>query len=388
MTAKILIVDDEPTLLRLVGYALHKAGFEIVIAQQGEEALRKVQAEKPDLVILDVMLPGLSGIEICQRLRNQPQTAHLPILMLSARDQVKDKIEGLHAGADEYVTKPIDTDELAARVEALLERTRRLRAMPPEKRGKILGFIGAKGGVGTTTVALNVAMALVQQRQAVIAAELRPYFGAFSLQLGRMLGATLGSLLDLEPEAIGERELALRLANHPSGLRLLLGPQHVAQYRELRPEQAEAVLDGLRRLADYVVVDLPAYPSPANQAAARRCDVVTVVLEPIPSCVKAAQITLDLLKTWGVGGGLVQSVVVNRVSWTTPMSAEEITEQLGSEIVGSIPPAAEACFLAEKTSVPLVAALPESVASVNLRGLAARLAPELAVGMEIQKPQG
>jgi pilus assembly protein CpaE len=371
--------------LRLIGYALHKAGFEIVVAQHGEEALRKVHSEKPDLVILDVMLPDMSGIEICQRLRNQPQTAHLPILMLSGLDQVSNKIEGLQAGADEYVTKPIDIDELVARVGALLERTRRLRALPPEKRGRVLGFIGAKGGVGATTVALNVAMALVQQKKTVIAVELRPYLGTFSLQLGRVLGATLGSLLDLEPEAIGERELALRLANHPSGLRLLFGPQHVAQYGDLRPEQADAVLDGLSRLADYVVVDLPAYPSPANRAATRHCEVVTLVLEPVLSCVKAAQVTLDLLKTWGVGGGVVHGVVVNRVGWSTPLSADEITAQLGCEVLGSVPPAAEACLAAERMSVPLVAAQPESVASGNLRELAGRLAPESVGAMEGQR---
>jgi DNA-binding response OmpR family regulator len=107
MKAKILIVDDEPMLLRLVGYALHKEGYETVIAKQGEEALGKVKTERPDLVILDIMLPDMDGIEVCRRLRGRPETTTLPVMMLSARGQVPDKVMGLRAGADEYMTKPI-----------------------------------------------------------------------------------------------------------------------------------------------------------------------------------------------------------------------------------------------------------------------------------------
>ncbi len=120
MSAKILIVDDESNLLRLIGYVLQVEGYEIVTAHSGMEALNKIQTEKPDLVILDSTLPDISGLEICQRLRRNSYTVNLPIIMLSAWVELSDKIRGLEAGADEYITKPVDPDELVARVGALL----------------------------------------------------------------------------------------------------------------------------------------------------------------------------------------------------------------------------------------------------------------------------
>ena len=104
MSARILVVDDEPSLLRLIAYVLETEGYETITASSGMEALDQVQTGQPDLVILDVMLPDISGIDVCQQLRDKPETALLPIIMLSARTQVPDKIRGLQAGADEYVT--------------------------------------------------------------------------------------------------------------------------------------------------------------------------------------------------------------------------------------------------------------------------------------------
>jgi DNA-binding response OmpR family regulator len=127
MNAKILIADDDPFLLRLVGYLLGKEDYEIVTAMDGEEALERVETEKPDLVILDVMMPGIDGLEVCRRLRSQPETAALPIVMLSARSKVSDRIAGLQAGANEYLGKPSDAHELVACVGALLEHARQVR---------------------------------------------------------------------------------------------------------------------------------------------------------------------------------------------------------------------------------------------------------------------
>jgi DNA-binding response OmpR family regulator len=375
MKAKILIVDDEPVLLRLVGYALHKEGYETVVAQQGEEALGKVKTERPDLVILDIMLPDMDGIEICRRLRARPETTTLPIMMLSARGQVPDKVMGLRAGADEYMTKPIHPEELVARVEALLERTRRLRQT---RQGKAFGFIGAKGGVGTTTVALNIAVALAKREKATIAVELRPYFGTFSLQLGQAPTQNLGDLLALEPEAIDERELTIRLANHSTGLRTLFGPQKINQYRGIRPDQAEAVITGLIRIADYTIVDLPCYPSSASQAALRHCDFVVLVMEPEPGCVQAAKMTLEMLQSWGVSGGLVGSVIVNRTASAMSLKSDEISSQLDCSIIGVVPLAAEACLSSQKRGVPFVVSQPDNPASANLVELADKLSSRSA----------
>jgi DNA-binding response OmpR family regulator len=118
----VLIVDDDPAALRMIEYIFRRANYAVHLASNGPVALSKVNEVKPDLVILDVMMPEVSGLEVCERLRAQPATAHLPIIMLSAKDQVDDKVDGFEAGADDYVSKPVDPQELLARAKALMQR--------------------------------------------------------------------------------------------------------------------------------------------------------------------------------------------------------------------------------------------------------------------------
>lgn len=122
MAVRILVVEDNPSSRRLVCYTLERAGYQVLSASNGVEGLRIAQEEKPDLLVLDVMLPGLDGFEVCHRLRADPQTAGLPILMLSAKAQDADISIGLRLGADDYLTKPADPLEIAQRVANLLAK--------------------------------------------------------------------------------------------------------------------------------------------------------------------------------------------------------------------------------------------------------------------------
>ena len=119
MSARVLVVDDEPAIQDAVGYALRSEGFDVVTAGDGEGALAAVQQHSFDLVVLDIMLPGLSGVEVCRRLR---EAGDVPIIVLSARDAEVDRVVGLESGADDYVTKPFSMAELLSRVRALLRR--------------------------------------------------------------------------------------------------------------------------------------------------------------------------------------------------------------------------------------------------------------------------
>lgn len=121
----ILIVDDERDLVELVGYNLRKAGFDIAVAFSGRQALESVARRSPDLILLDVMLPELSGTEVASRIRSNPQTASIPIIMLTAKGEEVDQIVGLTVGADDYIPKPFSMKVLTARVQALLRRVAR-----------------------------------------------------------------------------------------------------------------------------------------------------------------------------------------------------------------------------------------------------------------------
>ena len=127
MKEKILIVDDELENLKLVGMFLQSKGYRIVAAKNGTQGIEKAKEEMPDVIVLDVMMPDINGFEVCRLLRTDPKTAAIPVMMLTAKTRVTDKVVGFEAGADEYLTKPILPDQLLERLEALLERTIRKR---------------------------------------------------------------------------------------------------------------------------------------------------------------------------------------------------------------------------------------------------------------------
>jgi len=129
---RIMIVEDEEPLTLLLRYNLEAEGYEVDACARGDEAEVRLLEELPDLLLLDWMLPGLSGIELCRRIRSRPQTEHLPIVMLTARGEETERVRGLATGADDYVTKPFSTPELMARIRGLLRRAK------PEKVSSML----------------------------------------------------------------------------------------------------------------------------------------------------------------------------------------------------------------------------------------------------------
>ncbi|MHA1108598.1 MAG: phosphate regulon transcriptional regulator PhoB [Alphaproteobacteria bacterium] len=146
MKPVILVVEDEAALVSLLRYNLEKAGFETLDAGDGEEALT-ILAERPvDLVLLDWMLPSVSGIEVCRRMRRRAETSNIPVIMLTARGEESDRIRGLNTGADDYITKPFSHDELIARIHAVLRRRR------PALSEESLGYADIEMNIATQRV--------------------------------------------------------------------------------------------------------------------------------------------------------------------------------------------------------------------------------------------
>lgn len=131
---KVLVVDDEDNIIELIRLGLRYEGFQVEVASDGEQGIALAQRIDPDLVILDVMMPGIDGLEVCRRLRGNPTTRDVPILMLTAKDEVGDRILGLQTGADDYLTKPFDFYELLERIKAILRRQSRAKSSPSDAK--------------------------------------------------------------------------------------------------------------------------------------------------------------------------------------------------------------------------------------------------------------
>jgi DNA-binding response OmpR family regulator len=127
---KVLVIDDEKDLIELIRYNFEKEGFRVIGAGDGESGLSMAASEKPDLIVIDLMLPGMDGLEVCRKLRSESVTSHIPIIMLTAKSSESDRVVGLELGADDYVTKPFSPRELGARVKALLRRSSSFHPQP------------------------------------------------------------------------------------------------------------------------------------------------------------------------------------------------------------------------------------------------------------------
>jgi len=178
MPRTILVIDDEPELVKLLDYNLSKAGYLVISAKDGESGLAAARKHTPDAIILDVMMPGLDGWEVCKRLRQDASTSAMPVLMLTAKGEEGDRVLGLELGADDYLTKPFGVRELIARVKALLRRLEAASASPEVlKSGKLVidssrRTVSAGGKpVALTATEFNLLKALAEKEGRVISRE-------------------------------------------------------------------------------------------------------------------------------------------------------------------------------------------------------------------------
>lgn len=383
MKYNILLIDDEPEFLEVVKEKLLSYDYQVITASNGVEGLRKAQEGDPDLIILDIMLPGMDGFELCHRLRNMPLTAHLPILILSAKGRESDRSTGLKLGADEYLTKPVPLPQLAACVEKLLAR----RRAAPTERAKSIAFIGSQGGVGTSTVVVNVAVAIAQRGSSVILVDLCPYPGNVPLLLALKQEHTIADLLKSPERSIKCDRLEALLTVHQTGVRVLSCQQSQEEYDEISPSDLVTLLEELHTMAHYLLIDMPADLNDVTRAALRKCDLVTVVVDS--ETLGGIEFTVSFLAKLGIAPERLGAVLIDRARLFPEAELTAIDSGRRSlvnvPLWGIIPYDVKTCFEAEERRIPAILAEPNCPMVSSLIKLADQLVSQkgLAPGHHI-----
>jgi len=368
MAEVLLIVDDDVDTLRLVGLMLQRQGYTILTANNGQQAINMVVGEQPDLILLDVMMPGMDGYEVTRHLRGDPNTADIPIIMFTAKTQLDDKVTGFEAGADDYLTKPTQPRELFAHVKAVLARSMKSRktiktpAIEGIERGKVIGVLAAKGGLGVSTMATNLGIALYKKtQQSTVVAEFRPGQGNIGLNLGYVRSETINNLLELTVSELSPRDIKNCLVSHNSGIKLLLASYQPKDARYITfSETFETIVSNLATMAKYVILDLGPSLPPITEQALSHCDELLIIIEPIPVTITQTRELLTELNARGFEQEQTKVILVNRTEADYLMTPTQIQEQLGANIDLVCTPATEILYQASANHTPVVINQPDS----------------------------
>ncbi len=386
MAEKILIIDDDVDTLKLVGMMLQKQGYQIIASANGEQGLTQAEAENPDLILLDVMMPEMDGYEVARRLRANLLTANTPILMFTAKTQLDDKVTGFEAGADDYLTKPTHPTELSAHIKALLARSGKGKTsaspMPPEKRSLTIGVLAPHGGQGVTTVAVNLGDALrMTSKDDVIVAELRPGMGTLGPDMGEPNPRTLAELLSANLSDMTRQKIQETLFTHKTGLRLLFGSVQAKDGLLINaPALLETLVNRMSYLTSYLVLDLGAGLTSLNQKLIPACDILLVLVEPVANSVIHSRALISDLADLAGGRQNIHVIVVNRLRSDTQLNMARTEELLGQTPLIAITPAPELLYTAVRLNTTAVSSRPDSLTAQQFTKLA-----EIILNYEKQK---
>jgi DNA-binding response OmpR family regulator len=376
VTARIAVIDDEAPNRAYLQLLLSTAGYDVQLATGGNDGVALVEKERPDLVILDLMMPEVDGFTVCERIRKGPAGAETQIVVLSALDATERKVRALELGADDYLVKPVESRELLARIKVTLDRAQRLRQQGSQARGRLTVVAGAKGGIGTSTVAMNLAalQSAGKSPEAVVLADLAVPVG------------TLGSMLNiqvpnrwvwqefLEDGAASVHRLASYLMrNAQVPVRLLPGVRQGSAYRDVQSDAVSRFATSLRGLGETIVVDLGNQPSPFAPPLLREADVIVIVVEPEIICLELTAQFLDRLRDTGILSHRIRLVISNPHG-SLQLSRTEVAASLKMDVAAMILYQRDEFSAASKRRLPIVIQQPQAPAAAQFKELIQALA--------------
>ncbi|MDT8306250.1 MAG: response regulator, partial [Anaerolineae bacterium] len=390
MSRKILVIDDHPETVRLIELTLRRHGYEVSGAGSGTEGLAVAESEPPDLVLLDVMMPDMDGHTVCRKMREDDKLREVPVIMFSARSQVRDKKEGFDAGANDYLVKPTRPAELISRVEAMLTRrdeqpaAAEMEVQTPvhseepdredgHKPPQVIAVMGARGGAGATIVALNLAVSLADQGQPTTLVDLDVQQGHIGVLLGADFYQGIDEWLQLPA---GELEAALpnHLLEYDDRLELLLARPQPAHAPVLAPDVPFATaLTILERRQRHLVFDLGRSRGDAVAPLFKRADHIIICLRPERAAITATRQLVEHLAPRLSNTQAIHALMVDS-GQSDNLPRRAVEKYLGFPLFAVVTLYSQQIAEAVNRELPLVRARPSSPPALQFQKIAEQLA--------------
>jgi pilus assembly protein CpaE len=295
MADTIYVVDDNDLNLKLVSAALKTMGYEVATALNAAEVLANIDTVRPSLAILDVMMPDMDGYELCRRLRSRPETAGLPIIILTTLSELDERLKAFEAGADDFIPKPFNPQELQARVKVLLRRVTPHDVPVTTHQAETTAVFSLRGGAGVSSVATNLAVGFAQVWPLpACLVDMALINGQSALMLDLPLRNGWGDLVGVRPDELDPEILQRILLSHESGLRVLACPKRFEEAELLSGDHVQKTLELLKHQFEYLIIDLPHDFSATTIAALDAADKIVLLLSPELSSVRCASIAMEV----------------------------------------------------------------------------------------------
>ena len=361
----IVLVDDDRVIQKMVGGFLERRGYQVRRASDGIEALQCVRDRVPDLIITDVRMPELNGIELTSRLRANHRTAGVPILMFSELGGAPDALAGYAAGADDYLPKPFELEILEAKVQSLLRRSASDSARV--NRGKVILFAHAKGGVGTTSLAVNTAILLAAQSSKPVGLlDLDVEFADSAVYLNLQPHLTLADL-KASPGTLVDEALFEGFVTDSGSIRLVVGADVPERAELVTLPAIQLAIDRLSATCQYVLVDAPPSFGERTLTALDTSDLICLVTSASLPSLRATRRCLDLFDKLDVVARRVYLIL--NYSATSALDIDMATIVLGRR-PDFVMQNSESLDWAASSGRPLVTADPSDPLVTDLRKLA------------------
>jgi MinD-like ATPase involved in chromosome partitioning or flagellar assembly len=357
--ALVLIIDDSTDMLAMLEmFFERRTPHEAILCTSGREGLERAYERPPDIAVVDVMMPGLDGYEVVRRLRANPDTENIGIIILTARGQQVDQQASLEAGADAHMSKPVNMQALVETIDMLLEK----RNQVVKETTMVFPVVSLKGGVGVTTIAVNLA-ALLQQVASTALWDLSPNSGHAALFVGIQPKTHWGTYLENPRNPV----MPL-LRQHSSGLQVLCAPPVPLQSTWFDEDSAATVLQTLTDNANFVVVDVPPLLDGATRHILRAADHVVLLTGDTPPAIQTTLATLQALREWRSK----IMVVRNAAGPGKRLDVKALQRMMRIQLQGNIPYDASQ-GIAMRKGVPLAMAGAKSPMIAALQGVAQQL---------------
>lgn len=371
---QILIVEDSEITLYKLKAILLRLGYEVYAHDRPQNALDWLASshKTPDLIISDVMMPGMDGYSFIKIIRSNQQTSKVPVIMLTSQTDLKDKVAGLEAGADDFISKTVSPDELELRVKALLSRNLEKSSIS-QSSSKVFSVFSLRGGVGTTSIAVNLAVAIAQKLDIKTCLwDMALSGGQCALMLNLRPKNTLASLADWPEGSIEEGLLGSMILDHASGISLLPSPQFFEEGDLVTRATVDLVWPPLQLIAPYIVVDAGNHFTDPVISVLERSDAILVPLAPELASVNAAYQVLRLFEEMAIDRRKILPVV-NEIFPKSSLTSTKIAEGLKREIFAEIPLDSVNMVRAINQGTPYMTIAPRTSTSAAFIKMAQRL---------------